>query len=132
MALLELANVNTFYGDSHILVDLSLAVAEGEVVCLLGRNGAGKSTTLKSIIGLAAPRAGRIRLRGVDICGLAPFRVARLGVGYVPEERRVFGKLTVHENLEVARSTWGDRGSKPWTAERISELFPRLLDRRNQ
>ena len=132
MALLELTHVHTFYADSHILVDLSLEVAEGEVVCLLGRNGAGKSTTLKSIIGLAPPRAGHIRLRGVDICGLAPFRVARLGIGYVPEDRRVFGKLTVHENLEVARSNWGDRGSKPWTAERISELFPRLLERRNQ
>ena len=132
MALLELTHVHTFYADSHILVDLSLEVAEGEVVCLLGRNGAGKSTTLKSIIGLAAPRAGHIRLGGVDICGLAPFRVARLGVGYVPEERRVFGKLTVHENLEVARRTWGDRGSKPWTAERVFELFPRLLERRNQ
>ena len=132
MALLELTHVHTFYADSHILVDLSLEVAEGEVVCLLGRNGAGKSTTLKSIIGLAPPRAGHIRLRGVDICGLAPFRVARLGIGYVPEDRRVFGNLTVHENLEVARSTWGDRGSKPWMAERISELFPRLLERRNQ
>jgi len=132
MALLELTHVHTFYADSHILVGLSLEVAEGEVVCLLVRNGAGKSTTLKSIIGLVAPRAGHIRLRGVDICGLAPFRVARLGVGYVPEERRVFGKLTVHENLEVARSTWGDRGSKPWTAERVFELFPRLLERRNQ
>jgi branched-chain amino acid transport system ATP-binding protein len=132
MALLELTHVHTFYADSHILVDLSLEVAEGEVVCLLGRNGAGKSTTLKSIIGLAAPRTGHIRLRGVDICGLAPFRVARLGIGYVPEERRVFGKLTVQENLEVARSTWDDRGSKPWTAERVFELFPRLLERRNQ
>jgi branched-chain amino acid transport system ATP-binding protein len=132
MALLELTHVHTFYADSHILVDLSLEVAEGEVVCLLGRNGAGKSTTLKSIIGLAPPRAGHIQLRGVDTCGLAPFRVARLGVGYVPEDRRVFGKLTVHENLEVARSTWGDRGSKPWTAERVFELFPRLLERRNQ
>jgi branched-chain amino acid transport system ATP-binding protein len=132
MALLELTHVHTFYADSHILVDLSLEVAEGEVVCLLGRNGAGKSTTLKSIIGLAPPRAGHIRLRGVDICGLAPFRVARLGIGYVPEDRRVFGKLTVHENLEVARSTWGDRGSKPWTAERVFELFPRLLERCNQ
>jgi branched-chain amino acid transport system ATP-binding protein len=132
MALLELTHVHTFYADSHILVDLSLEVAEGEVVCLLGRNGAGKSTTLKSIIGLVAPRAGHIRLQGMDICGLAPFRVARLGVGYVPEERRVFGKLTVHENLEVARRTWGDRGSKPWTVDRVFELFPHLLERRNQ
>ena len=132
MALLEVAHLHTFYGDSHILVDLSFEVAEGEVVCLLGRNGAGKSTTLKSIIGLAPPRAGRIRLRGQDICGLAPFRVARLGIGYVPENRRVFTNLTVHENLEVARKTWGDRGSELWTAKRVFELFPRLQERRNQ
>ena len=132
MALLELTHVHTFYADSHILVDLSLEVAEGEVVCLLGRNGAGKSTTLKSIIGLAPPRAGHIQLRGLDICGLTPFQVARLGVGYVPEDRRVFGKLTVRENLEVARKTWTDRGATPWTAERVFELFPRLLERRNQ
>ena len=81
MALLELTHVQTFYVDSHILVDLSLEVAEGEVVCLLGRNGAGKSTTLKSINGLAPPRAGHIQLKGLDICGLAPFQGARLGVG---------------------------------------------------
>ena len=132
MTLLEVAHVHTFYGDSHILVDLSLEVAEGEIVCLLGRNGAGKSTTLKSIIGLAPPRAGRIRLRGQDLCGLAPFRIARLGIGYVPEDRRVFANLTVRENLEVARKTWGDRRSEPWTAERIFALFPRLQERRNQ
>ncbi len=132
MALLEVAHLHTFYGESHILVDLSLEVAKGEVVCLLGRNGAGKSTTLKSIIGLAPPRAGHIRLRGRDMCGLAPFRVARLGIGYVPEDRRVFANLTVRENLEVARKTWGNRGSGLWTAERVFELFPRLQERRNQ
>jgi branched-chain amino acid transport system ATP-binding protein len=132
MALLELAHVHTFYGDSHILVDLSLEVDEGEVVCLLGRNGAGKSTTLKSIIGLAPPRAGQIRLRGREMCGLPPFRIARLGIGYVPEDRRVFPNLTVRENLEVARKTWGPPGSRAWTAERVFELFPRLHERRTQ
>ena len=132
MALLEVDRLHTFYGDSHILVDLSLEVAEGEVVCLLGRNGAGKSTTLKSIIGLAPPRAGRIRLRGQDLAGLPPFRVARRGIGYVPEDRRVFPNLTVHENLEVARKTWGGGGSTLWTAERVFELFPRLEERRRQ
>jgi branched-chain amino acid transport system ATP-binding protein len=131
MALLEVDHLHTFYGDSHILVDLSLEVAEGEVVCLLGRNGAGKSTTLKSIIGLAPPRAGRILLRGQDLAGQPPFRVARRGIGYVPEDRRVFPNLTVHENLEVARKTWGG-GSILWTAERVFELFPRLEERRRQ
>ena len=132
MALLEVDHLHTFYGDSHILVDLSLEVAEGEVVCLLGRNGAGKSTTLKSIIGLAPPRAGRILLRGQDVAGQPPFRVARRGIGYVPEDRRVFPNLTVHENLEVARKTWAGGGSILWTAERVFELFPRLEERRRQ
>ena len=132
MALLEVANLHTFYGDSHILVDLSLEVAEGEVVCLLGRNGAGKSTTLKSIIGIAPPRAGRILLRGQDLAGLPPFRVARRGIGYVPEDRRVFPNLTVRENLEVARKTWGDTEANRWTAERVFALFPRLEERRHQ
>ena len=132
MALLEVAHVDTFYGDSHILADLSLEVAEGEVVCLLGRNGAGKSTTLKSIIGLAPPRAGRIRLRGHDVGGLPPFRVARLGIGYVPEDRRVFPNLTVRENLEVARKTWGNSGSSAWTEDHVFELFPHLQERRRQ
>jgi branched-chain amino acid transport system ATP-binding protein len=132
MALLEVDRIHTFYGDSHILVDLSLEVAEGEVVCLLGRNGAGKSTTLKSIIGLAPPRAGHIRLRGREVAGLPPFRVARSGIGYVPEDRRVFPNLTVHENLEVARKTWGGRDQVRWTAQRVFELFPRLEERRHQ
>jgi branched-chain amino acid transport system ATP-binding protein len=132
MALLELAHIHTFYGDSHILVDLSLEVGEGEVVCLLGRNGAGKSTTLKSIIGLAPPRAGQIRLRGQEICGLPPFRIARLGIGYVPEDRRVFPNLTVRENLEVGRRTWGSPAPQAWTAERVFGLFPRLHERRTQ
>jgi branched-chain amino acid transport system ATP-binding protein len=132
MALLELSHVETYYGDSHILFDLSLTVEAGEVVCLLGRNGAGKTTTVRSIIGLTPPQAGRITLRGRDVAGLPPFRVARLGIGFVPEDRRVFPNLTVHENLEVARRTWGDGTAGPWTADRVFELFPILRERRRQ
>ncbi|HXD99672.1 MAG TPA: ABC transporter ATP-binding protein [Candidatus Acidoferrum sp.] len=132
MALLELSHVDTFYDDSHILFDLSLTVEVGEVVCLLGRNGAGKTTTVRSIAGLTPPRAGRITLRGRDLAGLAPFRIARLGVGFVPEDRRVFPNLTVRENLEVARRTWGDGTPGAWTEERVFELFPILRERRRQ
>ena len=132
MALLELSHVETYYGDSHILFDLSLTVEAGEVVCLLGRNGAGKTTTVRSIIGLTPPQAGRIVLRGRDVAGLPPFRVARLGIGFVPEDRRVFPNLTVHENLEVARRTWGNGAAGAWTADRVFELFPILRERRRQ
>jgi branched-chain amino acid transport system ATP-binding protein len=132
MRLLEVLGIDAYYGDSHILFDLSLDVAEGEVVCLLGRNGAGKTTTLKSIIGLVPPRSGRIVLRGSDLAGLPPYRIARRGIGYVPEERRIFGNLTIRENLEVARRTWGDSGIQPWTAERVFELFPHLATLRDR
>ena len=130
MALLELSHVETYYDESHILFDLSLSVETGEVVCLLGRNGAGKTTTVRSIVGLTPPRSGRITLRGRDLAGLPPFRIARLGVGFVPEDRRIFPNLTVHENLEVARRTWGNGGA--WTEERVFELFPILRERRRQ
>ena len=134
MALLNVLGIDTYYGDSHILYDLSLEVADGEVVCLLGRNGAGKTTTVRSIIGLTPPRSGRVLLRGRDVAGLPPFRVARLGIGFVPEDRRVFGNLTVRENLEVARRTWGNGGGAEnvWTEERVYELFPILQARRGQ
>jgi branched-chain amino acid transport system ATP-binding protein len=128
--LLELRGVEAYYGDSHILFDLSLDVGEGEVVCLLGRNGAGKTTTLKSITGLVPPRGGRISLRGRELSGLPPYRIVRLGIGYVPEDRRIFGNLTVRENLEVARKTWGDGAT--WTAERVFELFPHLRSLRDR
>jgi len=131
MALLEVSHIETYYGDSHILFDVSLEVAEGEVVCLLGRNGAGKTTTVKSIIGLTPPRAGRITLRGHDVAGLPPFRVARMGIGFVPEDRRVFPNLSVRENLEVARKTWGD-GVGRWTEARVFELFPHLRELRQR
>ena len=138
MALLELQHVETYYGESHVLFDLSLEVEAGDVTCLLGRNGAGKTTTVRSIIGLTPPRSGRIALRGQDVAGLPPFRIARLGIGFVPEDRRVFPNLTVHENLEVARRTWtrpGDgasRDGEDWTAPRVFELFPVLAERRRQ
>ena len=132
MALLELQHVETYYGDSHILFDLSLDVNRGEVVCLLGRNGAGKTTTIRSIMGLAPPRSGVIRFRDTDVNGLPPYRIARLGLGFVPEDRRVFPNLTVHENLEVARRTWGDTVKPSWTADRVFELFPILRERRHQ
>jgi branched-chain amino acid transport system ATP-binding protein len=132
MALLELRHVETYYGDSHILFDLSLDVKSGEVVCLLGRNGAGKTTTIRSIMGLTPPRSGSIRFRDTDVAGLAPYRIARLGLGFVPEDRRVFPNLTVHENLEVARRTWGDAGRRAWTEERVFDLFPILRERRHQ
>jgi len=96
------------------------------VVCLLGRNGAGKSTTMRSIIGLTPPRSGQVVLRGRDVVGLPPFRIARLGIGFVPEDRRVFPNLTVRENLEVARRTWADGGAAPWTEARVFDLFPHL------
>lgn len=132
MPLVEIQQIDAYYGDSHILFDLSLEVDEGEVVCLLGRNGAGKTTTLKSVIGLVPPRSGRIALRGLDLTGLSPYRIARLGVGYVPEERRIFGNLTVRENLEVARRTWGAGTGAAWTAERVFDLFPHLRGLRDR
>jgi len=131
MALLSLEHVETYYDESHILFDLSLEVEMGEVVCLLGRNGAGKTTTVRSIIGLTPPRAGRIAFRGHDLVGLAPYRIARLGIGFVPEDRRVFPNLSVRENLEVARRTWSEGGSAAaWTEERVFDLFPHLRELR--
>ena len=132
MALLEISHIDTYYADSHILFDLSITVEAGEVVCLLGRNGAGKTTTVRSVAGLTPPRTGAIILRGRDIVGLPPFRIARLGIGFVPEDRRVFPNLTVHENLEVARRTWGNGSASGWSEESVFDLFPVLRERRRQ
>ena len=132
MALLEIRGLHTYYGESHILYDLAVQVGEGEIVCLLGRNGAGKTTTLKSVMGLVRPRAGSITFRGRELAGLPAFRIARLGLGYVPEERRIFGNLTVRENLEVARRTWADGARGAWTEDRVLEPFPRLAEPRGQ
>ncbi len=124
---LALSEVDTFYGDSHILQGVSLQVGEGEVVALLGRNGAGKTTTMRSITGLTPARHGTIMLDDVRISRLAPHRVARAGVAYVPSGRRVFGSLTVRQNLELARRE--ARVAEPeWTIERLHETFPKLRE----
>lgn len=123
--MLEVSNLNSYYGRAHILQGVSFALARSEVLVLLGRNGAGKSTTMKSLIGLLRPRSGRIALQGQDIAGWEPHRIARLGMGYVPEERRIFTDLTVRENLEVGRRPPRD-GLPPWTEERLFALFPNL------
>lgn len=122
--LLELAGVNAFYGRAHVLFDVSLVLRRGEIVVLLGRNGAGKSTTFKSVAGLVAVR-GEVRLRGEPIAGLAPHRIARLGVGYVPEDRQVFPNLTVADNLEIGAKP-GPDGRVHWTLDRLLGVFPLL------
>jgi branched-chain amino acid transport system ATP-binding protein len=123
LLMLNLENINAYYGDSHILHGVSLAVKEGEVVCLLGRNGAGKTTTILTIMGYLKPRPGRVLFRDRDIAALAPYAVARLGVGFVPQERGIFQSLTVRENLTVFARPGG---SSRWTLQRIFELFPVL------
>jgi branched-chain amino acid transport system ATP-binding protein len=123
--MLRVEALDAFYGRAHVLQGISLALAPGEVLVLLGRNGAGKSTTMKSLIGLLRPRAGRVIFRGVDVAGWESFRIARLGMGYVPEDRRIFADLTVAENLEVGRRGPRDGGAA-WTPERLFALFPNL------
>jgi len=131
MPSLEVKNLHTYYGTSHILFDVSLEVHEGESVCLLGRNGAGKTTTLKTIMGLAQGRGGTIRFDGEPLLGRQPYQIAQLGVGFVPDERLIFPDLTVRENLEIAIKR-GRAGAPQWTVDRVYELFPvlTLLDRR--
>lgn len=124
--MLEVEGIHSFYGLSHILFDVSLRVDSGQVVCLLGRNGAGKTTTMKSIIGLVAPKRGSIRYKGVPINGQEPFRLARRGIGYVPDDRRIFADLTVRENLDISERK--ARHGSGWTRDRIYELFPKLQE----
>ncbi len=124
--MLEVKGIHTFYGLSHILFDVSLKVDIGQVVCLLGRNGAGKTTTLKSIMGLSPPAKGHIWFNQEDITGTAPFRLARKGMGYVPDDRRIFADLTVGENLEIAARKGPVGGD--WDKEKVYELFPALKD----
>ena len=128
---LEARDLEVFYGESQILFGLSLAVAPGRCVALLGRNGAGKSTTLKAIAGLAPPRRGGVTVRGVDMAGRKPHRIARAGVGYVPEDRQVFTRLSVEDNLEIAARTGVD-GSRVWTLETVWDVFPVLRDLRRR
>lgn len=126
-AMLDVTGINAFYGWAHILFDLSLTVGRGEVVVLLGRNGAGKSTTLKSIVGLVRPASGAVIFQDVPIAGLPPHRIAHAGLGYVPEERRIFTDLTVAENLEVGRQP--PRQDAPnWTPESLFAMFPNLAE----
>jgi len=124
---LQVDKINTYYGLSHILFDVSLNVEKGEVVVLLGRNGAGKTTTMLSIMGLNPPKSGAVKFRGEEITGWPPFKIARRGLGFVPEDRRIFPDLTVLGNLEVGRRSNKHRKSR-WPLERIYELFPVLKD----
>jgi branched-chain amino acid transport system ATP-binding protein len=126
MSLLEVTKLNTYYGDSHILFDVALRVEKNEVVALLGRNGAGKSTTLKSLMGVVAPRDGSIVFDGAEIAGRKSHAIARAGMQLVHEDRRIFGSLNVEENLVLAALTAEGR----WPLERIYEMFPRLKERR--
>ncbi len=126
-AVLRARDIHTFYGKSHILHGISLEVQEGEIVTVLGRNGAGKTTTMRSLTGLTPPRLGTIEIFGRDTTHWPAHRIAELGVGYVPEGRKIFGSLTVLENLKVPPARPG-----PWTFERVFALFPRLAERRSQ
>jgi branched-chain amino acid transport system ATP-binding protein len=123
--ILRVDGLNSFYGRAHILFDVTLEAQRGEVVALLGRNGAGKSTTFRSIMGLIADRSGRITFAGHDISHRPPHEIARLGLGYVPEDRRIFTDLTVMQNLEVGRQPKRE-GAPHWTPERLFTLFPNL------
>jgi len=126
--MLEVKNINSFYGKAHVLTDVSISIAAGEVVSLLGRNGAGKTTTLKSIMQLVVPASGTVSFLGRDITGLASHQIAKMGLGYVPEERRIFSDLTVNENLEVGRQPPRD-DSYNWTRQELFMLFPNLAER---
>jgi len=128
--LLEVRGIDTFYGLSHILFGVSLEIDEGETVCILGRNGVGKTTTLRSIMGLTPPRSGSIKFRGEEIKGKQPFKIARRGIGFVPEDRIIFPELTVRENLEIAVK--GGKNGEGWTVEKVYELFPVLEERDKQ
>ena len=127
--MLEITGLNSFYGKAHILNNLGFSVSRGEVVALLGRNGAGKTTTMKSIMQLVRPKSGKVTFDGKDITAMPSHKVARFGLGYVPEERRIFTDLTILENLEVGRQ--GERPDAPsWTVDALFELFPNLSERR--
>jgi len=122
--MLEVDAIHTYYGLSHILFGVSLKVSNGEIVCLLGRNGAGKSTIMRSIMGLTPPRSGKVLFKGEDVTGRKPYLLARMGIGYVPDDRRVFADLTVGENLEISERNADQPGS--WTMERVYDFFPQL------
>jgi branched-chain amino acid transport system ATP-binding protein len=129
-ALLELEEIHTAYGLSRVLFGISLAVNQGECVCLLGRNGVGKTTTMRSVMGLTPPSAGHVRFKSRDITGWPPYRVARAGIGFVPEDRRIFAELSVWENLDVAQRAAARPGR--WTIDAVFELFPVLAALRDR
>jgi len=123
---LSIEDIHTYYGNSYILQGVSLRVEKGEIVTLLGRNGMGKSTTIKTVMGLVSPRAGRVLLNGVDLVGLKPYAIAQAGVGFVPEDRRTFPSLTVLENLNLPVKRGLEHG---WSLEKVYEFFPKLKER---
>ncbi len=123
--MLEIKEIHTYYGTSHILFGISLRVEKGEAVCLLGRNGAGKTTTFRSIIGLTPPRSGSIRFMGQEIVGKPPYEIAQMGIGFVPDDRRIFPDLTVRQNILIARR---EKEGATWNLDRIYQLFPKLKD----
>src|ERR1700712_2613599 len=129
--MLNVVDLHSYYGRAHILQGVSFDLPPGEVMVLLGRNGAGKSTTMKSLIGIVRPAAGRIDFANANITGWEPHRIARAGLGYVPEERRIFSDLTVTENLEVGRQP-PRAGRPPWTEQRLFALFPNLGQMRHR
>lgn len=129
--MLEVHDIHTYYGESHALQGVTLNLKEGETVCLLGRNGAGKSTTLRSIIGLNSPRHGKVVFDGKEVTGWPAYRIARAGVGLVPEDRRIFPGLTVRENLEVGQYRRPGT-TNPWTVERIFDQYPMLAELADQ
>jgi len=129
-ALLAIEDLHSAYGLSRVLFGISLDIAPGECVCLLGRNGVGKTTTIRSVMGLLRPTSGRISWKETDIAGWAPHRVARAGIGFVPEDRRIFAELTVWENLEIAARAAGRSGR--WTLDAVYGLFPKLRELRNR
>jgi branched-chain amino acid transport system ATP-binding protein len=129
-ALLEVEGIHTAYGTSRVLFGISLDIQPGECVCLLGRNGVGKTTTMRSIMGLTPPSQGHVRFKGRDITGAPPYRLARRGIGYVPEDRRIFPELTVWENLDVAARSANRPGV--WTVDTVSGLFPKLRELRDR
>lgn len=128
--ILEIEEIDTYYGQSHVLQGISLSIEKGEVVSLLGRNGVGKTTTLRSIMGLTPPRGGSIKFQGEEIAGKSPFVIARLGIGYVPDDRRIFPDLTTFENLEIARRV-SRKKQGYWTINTVCDLFPVLRELRS-
>ena len=128
--MIEVSNIESYYGKAQILNGLSFSIAEGEVVAILGRNGAGKTTTLKSVMQLVRPNTGSVKFKGTELIGLPPYKVAKMGLGYVPEERRIFTALTILENLEVGKQPPRE-GLPQWSVEKLFDLFPNLSERRN-